>query len=237
MKYVNGTATDVTTIFTSPEVTGTDHVGGRLLFGPDGMLYLIIGDSQRSGNAQDTGTSFGKMLRMTSSGHTPSGNQYPGREWAIGIRNSYGFTFDFAHTGLMWETENGPECNDELNQIDGGNNQGWGPNENCDGTSPDDTNNSGPNPVFPLLWYTPTIAPTGAVFCDGCGLTGADGDLFFGTYNTANVHEITLTSDRTGVTGDSIVLTHSEGVLSMERGPDGTIYFSDSNAIYKLVNT
>src|SRR5207244_11923499 len=72
----------------------------------------------------------------------------------------------FPYTTLF---RSGPECNDEVNRIVKGGNFGWGPNENCNGTSPQDTNNSGPTPrILPKRWYTPTIAPTGAVFCNKC---------------------------------------------------------------------
>ena len=65
--------------------------------------------------------------------------------FAFGIRNSFGFTFD-PQTGSLWETENGPECNDEINLIVGGGNFGWGPSETAAGRSPGNTNNSGPTP-------------------------------------------------------------------------------------------
>ena len=89
--------------------------------------------------------------------------------FAYGIRNSFGFAFD-PDTGDLWETENGPECNDEVNRIVAGANYGWGPSQSCP-----DTNNSGPSPRLPLVTYSTTIGIAGAVFCDGCGLTGARG--------------------------------------------------------------
>jgi hypothetical protein len=55
-----------------------------------------------------------------------------------------------------------------------------------------------------------------------------------GTYNTADIRQVTLTPDRTGVASVAIVFQASKSVLSMERGPDGTLYFSDTSAIYRL---
>ena len=118
---------------------------------------------------------------------------------------------------------------------------GWGPKENdcSSGKSPYNTNNSGPAPrVLPKRWYTPTIAPTGDVFCQGCHLGPKNrGRLFFGVYKTSEIRRVTLTSNRLGVVSQSTVFTNSDSVLSMERGPGGGIYFSDTHHIYKLVRT
>ena len=74
--------------------------------------------------------------------------------WSYGLRNSFGFTFD-PETRNLWETENGPECNDELNRIVKGGNYAWGPNETCSGAAPD------PKPVAPSLLpeYKATAGP------------------------------------------------------------------------------
>jgi glucose/arabinose dehydrogenase len=191
-----------------------------------------------SSDAQDLTTPAGKILRMTPTGKAPGTNVLGHRIFVRGVRNSLGMAID-PDGGGLWETENGPECNDELNRFDNGANGGWGPRENCTGTSPNDTNNSGPRPrTLPVWWTQPTIAPTGMVFCPstGCGLPGSEGHLFFGDWNDHVIHEVTLTSDRLGVDSVSSVLTRDEGILSMERDPvDGSLYFSDKTGIFKLV--
>jgi glucose/arabinose dehydrogenase len=235
----SGSGTNRTVIFSAPASSSPYHNGGRILFGPDGMLYAIVGDGHNSANSQDTtDNNRGKILRMTPSGGVPSDNPFArSRIFAFGIRNSFGFAFD-PLTNRLWETENGPECNDELNRIIEGRNYGWGPHETCSGTSPRDTNQDGPNPVLPKLWYTPTIAPTGVAFCETCGLGSANGgDLFFGAYNTGQIRAVTLNAKRTGVIGQRIVNLHGSGVLSMEVGPNHVIFFSDPSGIYKLVRT
>jgi glucose/arabinose dehydrogenase len=177
------------------------------------------------------------MLRMTSSGGVPNDNPFPGNPaWSYGHRNSFGFTFD-PLTGRLWETENGPECNDEINLIARGANFGWGPHETCltPPPPPANTNQDGPNPVMPLAWFTPTIAPTGAAFCVGCGLPSSEGTLFFGAYNTHQITQVVLDANRTGIASMAVVYTHPSAILSMERGPDNAIYFSDPSGIYKLV--
>jgi glucose/arabinose dehydrogenase len=232
-----GTGTGMKVIFSSSTVAGDYHDGGHIRFGPDGMLYAVVGEAHTPANAQNLNVSGGKVVRMTPSGAIPSSNPFPGtRIWSYGLRNSFGFTFD-PRTGRLWETENGPECNDELNRIVKGGNFGWGPNENCGGTSPYDTNNSGPKPrVLPKRWYTPTIAPTGIAFCQRCGLgTRNNGKLFFGTYNTHNIRRVALTANRLGVAGQTTVYSHGTAILSMEVGPNRAIYFSDPTGIWRLV--
>ena len=222
-------------IFSSPASSSPYHNGGRILFGPDGMLYAIVGEGHDPAKAQQLGTDQGKILRMTPTGAVPSDNPLGHRRiYAYGIRNSFGFDFD-PRTGDLWETENGPECNDELNRIVPGGNYGWGPSESCSGTAPQDTNRDGPNPRLPLRWYTPTIAPTGMAFCRGCELGRAsDGALFFGAVNTGDIRRVRLNAARDDVRRQDVVLHHGGGVLSMESGPGGRLYFSDNAGIFRL---
>jgi glucose/arabinose dehydrogenase len=217
------------------EVAGERHNGGRMLFGPDGMLYVVVGETYDSALAQDRSVNGGKVLRMTPTGGVPADNPFHGsRIFSYGNRNSFGLAFD-PQTGDLWETENGPECNDELNRILPGRNYGWGPSETCDGKAPGDTNGDGPKPVLPLVFYDTTIGPTGIAFCNGCGLgTAREGDLFFGSFNTGDIHEVTLDADRTGVARDATPFNHGNLVLSIETGPDGALYFSDGVGIFRL---
>jgi glucose/arabinose dehydrogenase len=226
-------------LMSQPASSSPYHNGGRILFGPDGMLYAIVGDGHDSSNAQVlSGNLRGKILRMTPDGGVPANNPIAGsRIFAFGIRNSFGFTFD-AQTGRLWETENGPECNDELNLLVGGGNFGWGPQENCQGTSPDDTNGSGPTPRrLPKLWFVGTIGITGDAFCQDCGLGAAvQGQLFFGDVNDGVLRRVALNAVRDDVSGNAIDVLDAPGgaVYSMETAPNGQIYFSDAQAIYRL---
>jgi len=216
----------------------SSHNGGRILFGPDGKLYAFVGERGDPSNAQLLTNDYGKVLRMTAQGKVPAGNPFADSLiYSYGHRNSFGFAFD-PETGDMWETENGPDCNDEVNHVRRGRNHGWGPNRTCEipPEPPLNTNQDGPNPVLPELWYTPTIAPTGAAFCDGCGLgTDYDGRLLFGAYNDARIRRVTLSANRNHVRSEVKALTHSRPIISMEVAPDGSIFFSDTSGIYKLV--
>jgi glucose/arabinose dehydrogenase len=198
----------------------------------------VVGEGHDPSNAQDLTNDAGKVLRMTPNGAVPPDNPFPDSLiFTYGLRNSFGFDFD-PQTGNLWESENGPECNDEVNLELSGENHAWGPHETCSGSPPQNTNQDGPQPrIMPLRWFTPTIAPTGAVFCDACGFSGEDGHLFFGAYNTGEIRDVTLTADRLGIASVQIAYTNSGGILSMQDGPDGSIYFSDDGSIYQLIKT
>jgi glucose/arabinose dehydrogenase len=234
-----GTGRKPKIIWAGDTVAGSYHDGGRIEFGPDGQLYAIVGEGHDATNAQDLTNDAGKILRMTPQGAIPPDNPIPGsRIWAYGVRNSFGFNFD-PLTDNLWETENGPQCNDELNLIGKGANDGWGPSETCSTPPPppQNTNQDGPNPVLPQWWFASTIAPVGMAFCVGCGIDSAEGAFFFGAYNDSKVRQVTLSADRLTITAVAIVYTHSTFPLSMERGPDNAVYFSDSSGIWKLIQT
>ena len=165
------------------------HDGGRIMFGPDGKLYVVIGDNDYPDRAQNLASMAGKMLRLNPDGTVPSNNPRAGSPIiAYGIRNSFGFTFD-PQNGRLWETENGPDCNDEINLIPRFtlSNFGWGPSATCSSppTAPRNTNQNGANPVAPKKYFATPPALTGAAFCHGCGLSSS-GQLFFGDFNTGS---------------------------------------------------
>ncbi len=210
----------------------SNHNGGRILFGPDKRLYVVIGDNAVSANSQDrTGNLRGKILRLNADGSVPANNPSGKRIWAYGIRNSIGFAFD-PQNGRLWESENGPSCNDEINRIVRGGNHGWGPSESCP-----NTNNSGPTPrILPKYTFVSTVGLTGLAFCDACGLgAGFDGDLLVGAVNDGIIRRFDLNAGRTGFdAGPLLVLDRPGPVLSLEVAPNGRIYFSDFGAIYRL---
>jgi glucose/arabinose dehydrogenase len=210
----------------------SNHNGGRIAFGPDGKLYVVIGDNAQPSNSQDRSANLrGKILRLNPDGSIPSTNPFGTRIWAYGIRNSIGFDFD-PRNGRLWESENGPGCNDEVNRIVKGGNHGWGPNESCP-----NTNNSGPTPrILPKHRFVDTVGLTGLAFCDACGLGPAfSGDLVVGAVNDGRIRRFDLNADRNRFdSGPVLVLDRPGPVLSIEVAPNGRIYFSDFDSIYRL---
>lgn len=235
---LGGDGGDRRVIFSSPASSSPYHNGGRILFGPDELLYAIVGDGHDASNSQDLSRNDrGKILRMTRDGEIPASNPRDSRMFAYGIRNSFGFAFD-PRTGRLWQTENGPACNDEVNLIRAGRNYGWGPHATCTGSAPRNTNQDGPKPVRPELLYEQTIGITGIAFCEGCHLgSKSDRRAFFGAVNDGRIRRTTLDARRNDVRRARVVYDHPSGVLSVEVGPGGALYFSDFGGVYRLVRT
>lgn len=140
----------------------SNHDGGRIIFGTDGLLYIATGDAENPQSAQDTNSLNGKILRIKDDGTIPSDNPFNNPVFSYGHRNPQGLAFD--NQGRLWATEHGrsgiQSGLDELNLIEKGKNYGWpviAGDEKREGmVSP--VIQSGPNKTW---------APSGAVFYNG----------------------------------------------------------------------
>ena len=147
------------------------------MFGPDGKLYVVVGDNDNPALAQNLAGLAGKVMRLNADGTVPSDNPRAGSPIiGYGIRNSFGFTFD-PQTGHLWVTENGPECNDEINLVPRFklSNFGWGPSQTCSSPppAPRNTNQDGPTPgAAKALLRQPSGADRGGLL-RSCGLSSA----------------------------------------------------------------
>jgi glucose/arabinose dehydrogenase len=132
-----------------------NHNGGRIKFGPDGMLYATTGDAGVSSRSQDPGSINGKILRMMPNGSVPADNPAPGSlVYSLGHRNPQGLAWDDA--GRLWAAEFGQNTWDELNVIQPGHNYGWPEVEGAAGTEGFD------DPVY--QWSTSEASPSGLAF-------------------------------------------------------------------------
>jgi glucose/arabinose dehydrogenase len=215
----------------------TNHNGGIIQFGPDGKLYVVIGDAQNTANAQNLTSLAGKILRVNPDGSAPSDNPFitntnanAKKVFSLGHRNSYGFTFH-PHTGQLWETENGPADNDEINRVVAGGNYGWPTVKGIAGNA---------SFLDPILAYTPTIAPTGILAIPADSSTypvSYRNNLLFVDFNGGQIRRVVLSgANLTQLSGSSIAYNGGNGgLLSLMLGADGFVYVSNPSAIYKVV--
>ncbi|MEE9398884.1 MAG: PQQ-dependent sugar dehydrogenase, partial [Dehalococcoidales bacterium] len=102
----------------------TNHNGGRIKFGPDGLLYITTGDASIPDLAPNINSLAGKILRLNDDGTIPVDNPFPGSPvFSFGHRNPQGLAWDVQ--GRPWATEHGSRATDELNLIEAGKNYGW----------------------------------------------------------------------------------------------------------------
>lgn len=224
----SGIGTNYCVIFDGLSCLSNSHEGGRLAFGPDGMLYVTVGDQWNSSNSQDLSTPLGKILRLTPMGRPAPGNPFGPLNPAIvyGIRNSYGLCFD-PLTGYGYFTDNGPDCDDELNFFQFAANYGWGPDDLC---------GSWPEGTMPPLWMTtPTIAPTGVTVYRGQALAPYNGDVFFTGYNDGNVRRAVIVEGHPDQVSSVDVLVYiPDSGLDITEGPDQRLWVSTITGIWRI---
>lgn len=134
------------------------HNGGRIAFGPDGMLYATVGDASEPASAQDLNSLNGKILRMTPDGSAPADNPIAGSLiYSLGHRNPQGLAWDA--DGQLWAAEFGQDTWDELNMIRAGSNYGW---PTVEGNSADSRFET---PAYE--WATDDASPSGLTFVQG----------------------------------------------------------------------
>ncbi len=234
----NGTGSDVRVAWEVEDAFPESTIlnGGDVKFGPDGMLYLSPGSHNNILSTVDRDAPQGKIHRMTPTipVQPPPDNPDPSTTiWAYGFRNTYAFTFHPV-TGVMYGTENGPDCDDEINRILPARDYGW----RIDGLCEDNKLPADYPTRFepPVIYFTPTTSPTGIMFYTGDVFPEWQNNLFYCAYNLGRMYFITLLDDGVSVKGAGTVeLGYPRCAVDITTGPDGYIYFSDINAIYRVV--
>lgn len=208
---------------------GKNHNGGRIAFGPDGMLYIAAGETFKAQLAQDLSSLAGKILRLTPEGGIPENNPFPGSPvYSYGHRNPQGLAW-LPATQDLFISEHGPSgeffkfANDEVNVIRKGGNYGW---PEVIGRAEKESY------IDPLIVWKKTTPPSGITFYRG--------DLFVATLRSNAIVKIELNIQKDG--------DYSYEVKRVERwfaedffkgqfgrirdvvvGADGYLYFLTSN--------
>jgi glucose/arabinose dehydrogenase len=191
-----------------------NHDGGRIAFGPDGMLYITAGDASNSPSAQDVNALSGKILRLTPDGAVPNDNPFPGSPtWSYGHRNAQGIGWD-SH-GTMWASEFGQNTWDELNIITPGSDYGW-PNVEGIGKDPKYT-----DPVY--QWSTSEASPSGlAVVGDTIFMSALRGERLWTIWSTAGAAPVTVKPFFDGTFGRiRDVVAHGNALWILTNNTDG----------------
>jgi len=190
---------------------GLHHNGGRLVFGPDGMLYASTGESGVPSLSQDRSSLGGKILRMTPTGRPAPGNPFPGSlVWSYGHRNVEGLAFDAA--GRLWATEFGDKAYDELNLILPGRNYGWPVTQG---------RTSHPGYTSPRAeWHTDDAGPSGIAIIGSVAWIGA--------LTGHRLWRVPLSGPNAG--RPTAFLVGSYGRLrTAVKAPDGSLWLTTSN--------
>ncbi|MGC4113563.1 MAG: PQQ-dependent sugar dehydrogenase [Myxococcales bacterium] len=208
------------------------HDGGRIRFGPDGMLYVGTGDATHPERAQDPASLNGKLLRLTPEGEAPTDNPFPASPvFLSGLRNPEGF--DFKEPSLLYVVDHGPSGelggrtgHDEVNLARPGDNLGWPTVWGC--TSQADL-------VSPLLTWTKAVPPGGAALYTGDAIPQWRGSLLVGVLGAKHLHRVILDPLRPErVVGHEVYFRGDPPkglgrVREVVMGPDGALYVTTSN--------
>jgi glucose/arabinose dehydrogenase len=211
------------------------HNGGRLAFGPDGKLYVTLGDVGIDETSQDPSKITGKLLRFNADGSLPSDNPFPGSAvYAVGLRNAWGLAFH-PLTGLPYVTENGGTRHDEVNRVQPAGNYGWAKLQGMKTLSGDPKIRDDPKFIDPL-WdsYGERGGIAGLSFYTGQLFPQYKNDLLFCTFATSRLIRLRLASPNYDRIEQEELLSN-ECSLDVVTGPDGAIYFSTFNKIQRLV--
>src|SRR5262245_45665165 len=256
-----GSFGSLTTLLTGARTDNGNHDGGALRIGPDGKLYVGVGDTGNGDNvgcpgsasnpyAQDMNAIEGKILRINLDGTIPSDNPFFGQAgargeiFARGFRNPFRMSFD-PLTGNLWVADVGDLAFEEISIVTAGNNYGW---PHCEATFPTGCEQTGD--VDPFFIYShgggcPGEAGVeslgrciiGGAFASSSFGAGLAGHYFFGDCVSSNVYHAVPNGTRNGFTADpQLIVSTAQTPSDFAFGPDGALYYvAESGAAVRRV--
>jgi len=203
------------------------HDGGRIRFGPDGMLYVGTGDARQPDRAQDPNSPSGKILRFTAEGTIPADNPFPGKSaFILGVRNTQGF--DWFDPRTLVVTDHGPSGelsrsgHDEVNVAIAGANLGWPTIYSCESQG---------GMISPSLTWDSAAPPGGAALYRGSKIPEWRESLIIATLGSKHLHRVVFDREkRDKVASHEVYFQNTYGRLrEVVMGPDGELYITTSN--------
>jgi len=189
--------------------------GGVIKFGPDKKLYIGTGDATNTTASQDLNSLAGKILRLNDDGSIPSDNPIAGSPvFSYGHMDPQGLAWD--NYGNLYESEQGPTKNDEINLIKAGQNYGW-PVQECSGSK---------EYVAALVCYNPSLEPGGIVYYSS-GKLDLGNSLIMATLRGTNLYQLTIGNGT--ITSQKIILDGLGRIRDVNMGPDGYLYILTGN--------
>ncbi|WP_027863300.1 sorbosone dehydrogenase family protein [Marmoricola sp. URHB0036] len=209
--FTNGKLGPLRPILTGIPKAG-NHDGGRMIFGPDGWLYVSTGEAGQPELAQDMDSLGGKILRIGQDGKPAEGNPDPSSPiWTAGHRNVQGLAFD--HEGNLWASEFGQDTWDELNLIKRGFNYGW---PEVEGKGSDTPRFTDPQ----VQWHTDEASPSGLAFLDG--------KLWLGALRGERLWRIDVHGQKVSAEKSFFVGKYGR-MRTVAAAPDGNLWVTTSN--------
>jgi len=229
-----------------PTLDSTKHAGGRIVFAPDGKLFITLGErSILEGRiqARELNSDFGKVVRILPDGSVPNDNPFVGRTgarpeiWSYGHRNVLGAALDAQNR--LWVAEMGPRGGDELNLVERGKDYGWpeiGYGEEYSGKSIHHaTQASGMEQ--PVYYWDPVISPSSLTIYSGKLFPEWKGNFFVGGLSSKALIRLVVENDR--VVGEERLLKdRAERIRDVVEGPEGALYLltdDENGKLLKLV--
>lgn len=211
----------------APKTIGRGHFGGRLVFAPDGKLFITSGERQRFEPAQDQSGNLGAVIRINSDGSIPEDNPFVKQAgarpdvYSFGHRNPLGAAINPASKKL-WINEMGPKGGDELNIIEPGKNYGWPvvSDGNHYNDAPIPRHSTRPEFAAPVKSWNPVISPSGMIFYGGSKFPAWKGNALIGGLSSKALVRVALDGDKAT---DEERIDAGKRIRDVAEAPDGSI--------------